>query len=95
MSTTMQLGIALGFSGATALKGFSNLNKTASAFKAQVEGIKGSKQLISDLKAAEKELARLKSQSTTRLFTSGTEAQINTLRSQLKAAGCSSGQFAR
>jgi TP901 family phage tail tape measure protein len=83
----MQLGIALGFSGAAALKGFSNLSKTASAFKAQVEGIKGSKQLINDLKAAEKELARLKSQSTTRLFTSGTEAQINTLRTQLKAAG--------
>jgi TP901 family phage tail tape measure protein len=83
----MQLGIALGFSGAAAVKGFSNLSKTANAFKAQVEGIKGSKQLINDLKAAGKEFARLKSQSMTRLFTSGTGALINTLRDQLKAAG--------
>lgn len=87
MSTTMQLGIALGFSGAAALKGFSHLSKTASAFKAQIENIKGSKKLIDDLKAAEKELTRLKSQSTTRLFTSGTEAQIKALRTQLKMAG--------
>lgn len=87
MSTTMQLGIALGFSGAAALKGFQHISKTAAEFKAQVEKIKGSHQLIADLKAAEKELKRLKSQSTTRFFTSGTESQIKTLRAQLKLAG--------